>query len=118
MLIADYMRTQAVKRMLRLVYGNPDRIFTLKELLDCAGGGRGLGARHVERLVSAKALLEEERCGNQRNIRLNPDSPLYAELHCLSQDDDSSHQRNEPPLGRLDNHYRGSTVRSSVSPWR
>ncbi|MBO4121269.1 nucleotidyltransferase domain-containing protein [Cupriavidus gilardii] len=81
--LADFMFSPGVQRVLARVYGEPMRTFTLSELIEHAGGGRGNGQRHIQRLLDAGVLSEEPRRGKQRVIRANTDFALYPELQSI-----------------------------------
>ncbi|QQE06200.1 nucleotidyltransferase domain-containing protein [Cupriavidus sp. ISTL7] len=81
--LADFIFAPAVQRVLARVYGEPTRTFTLSELIEHAGGGRGNSQRHVQRLIDAGVLSEQPRRGNQRVIRANTAFALYPELQSI-----------------------------------
>ena len=70
------------KKILRLFFGQPERSYTISELIDLADAGSGAVQREVERLT-ASGLLKADSVGRQKRYRANPDSPIYAELHSL-----------------------------------
>lgn len=80
----DFLFTPSVQRVLGLALTQPDRAFTLAELLREAGSGRGSTQLQIERLVSAGVLVEEPRRGRQRSIRANTEFFLYPELSSIA----------------------------------
>lgn len=70
------------KKILRLLFGQPERSYTISELIDLAGAGSGAVQREVERLYSS-GLLKADSVGRQKQYRANPDSPIYSELYSL-----------------------------------
>jgi predicted nucleotidyltransferase len=78
--IADFLFPPPVQKVLSLVFAAPERTFMFTELIDRAGGGRGNGQRHVQRLIDAGVLKELPRRGHQRTIHANRDFALYPEL--------------------------------------
>nr|WP_274389460.1 nucleotidyltransferase domain-containing protein [Paraburkholderia tagetis] len=58
----------------------PDRSFTLQELLRLADSGRGSAQKQIDRLVEVGVLREDARRGRQRSIRANTEFTLYPEL--------------------------------------
>jgi uncharacterized protein len=76
----DFLFTPSVQRVLKATLGQPERAFTLQELLESAATGRGSTQLQIERLLHAGVLLEEPRRGRQRSIRANTAHFLYPEL--------------------------------------
>ncbi|MDO8275832.1 MAG: nucleotidyltransferase domain-containing protein, partial [Serpentinimonas sp.] len=71
MSIADFMFTPSLQRVLGATLLQPERSFTLQELLRLADSGRGGAQKQVDRLVQVGVLKEEARRGRQRSIRAN-----------------------------------------------
>ena len=80
MSLADFLFTRGLQRVLGATLVNPDRSFTLQELLRLADSGRGSAQEQVDRLVEAGVLREDARRGRQRSIRANTEFALYPEL--------------------------------------
>lgn len=80
----DYLFTPTMQRVLGAVLLQPDRSFTLQELLRFADAGRGSAQQQIDRLVEAGVLTEEPRRGRQRSIRANADYFLYDELRRIA----------------------------------
>lgn len=73
-----------MQRVLSTVLAQPDRSFTLQDLLRRAAAGRGSAQQQIDRLVDAGVLLDEPRHGRQRNIRANTEFFLYPELRSIA----------------------------------
>ena len=80
MSLADFLLTPGLQRVLGATLLQPDRSFTLRELLQLANSGRGSTQKQVDRLVEAGVLREGARRGRQRSIRANTEFILYPEL--------------------------------------
>lgn len=80
MSLADFLFTPGLQRVLGATLLQPNRSFTLQELLRLADSGRGSAQKQVDRLVEAGVLKEDARRGRQRSIRANTDFILYPEL--------------------------------------
>jgi uncharacterized protein len=80
----DFLFTPTVQRTLAAVLVNPERSFTLQDLLRKAATGRGSAQQQIDRLVAAGVLVEEPRRGRQRSIRANTEYFLYAELRSIA----------------------------------
>ncbi|WP_296661751.1 nucleotidyltransferase domain-containing protein [Paraburkholderia sp.] len=80
MSLADFLFPPGLQRVLGATLLQPDRSFTLRELLRLAENGRGSTQKQVDRLVEIGVLLEDARRGNQRSIRANPEFIFYPEL--------------------------------------
>ena len=80
----DFLLTPGMQKVLGLVFGDPQRSFTLNELLAHAGGGRGSSQHQIERLIAAGVLEEEPRRARQRCIKANTGYFLYPELRSIA----------------------------------
>lgn len=80
----DFLFTPTLQRVLGATLGEPARYFTLKELMERAGAGRGGAQLQINRLVESGVLTEAPRQGNQRRIRANTDHFLYPELRSIT----------------------------------
>ncbi len=78
--LANFLFTPGIQRVLTATLLQPDRSFTLQELLRLADSGRGSTQKQVDRLVEVGVLQEDARRGRQRSIRVNTDFVLYPEL--------------------------------------
>ncbi len=76
----DFLFTPSVQKVFELMFADPERSFTLNELLAQAGGGRGGGQRQIEKLLAAGVFEEGPRRARQRSIKVNTEFFLYPEL--------------------------------------
>lgn len=81
--LADALFTPVQRRVLGLVFGQPDRAFQSAELIRLARGGVGAVHRQLKRLVEAE-LVTVTRTGNQKHYQARRDSPIFEELHGLA----------------------------------
>ncbi|HET7223497.1 MAG TPA: MarR family transcriptional regulator [Rhodanobacteraceae bacterium] len=77
--LADALFTTTQQRVLGALYGNPQRSFTVSELIASTGAGSGAVQRELAKLV-ASGLLTMQPIGNQKHYRANPVAPIHAEL--------------------------------------
>ena len=77
--LADALFTQTQQRVLGLLFGQPQRSFTVSDVIATAGTGSGAAQRELTKLA-ASGLLTVQPVGNQKRYQANPDSPVYAEL--------------------------------------
>ena len=77
--MADALFTGTQQRVLSLLFGQPDRSFFTRELIDLARGGRGAVQRELARLHES-GLIVQTVLGNQKHYQANADSPIFAEL--------------------------------------
>lgn len=80
----DFLFTPTLQRVLGVTLAQPERSFTLQELLRAAAAGRGSAQQQIDRLVGAGVLMEEPRRGRQRSIRANTSYFLYPELRAIA----------------------------------
>ena len=77
---ALYGRTR--QAVLRLFFGQPDRRFLQKEVIQRIGLGSGAVQRELERLSRAELLVRTVE-GRQTYFQANPRSPVFEELRGL-----------------------------------
>jgi predicted nucleotidyltransferase len=77
--MADALFTTTQQRVMALLFGQPERSFFTKELIDLAGGGSGAVQRELGRLQQS-GLIVQTRVGNQKHYHANGSSPIFAEL--------------------------------------
>lgn len=77
--LADALFTKTQQRVLRVLFGQPDRSFYATELIRQAATGSGAAQRELARL-EASGLIVARRIGNQKHYQANAKSPLFAEL--------------------------------------
>jgi predicted nucleotidyltransferase len=81
--VADALFSGTQQRVLALLFGQPERSFFTKELIDLAGGGSGAVQRELARL-QASGLIVQTVLGNQKHYRANADAPIFAELRGIA----------------------------------
>ena len=81
--VADALFTTTQQRVLSLLFGQPERSFFTKELIDLAGGGSGAVQRELGRLQQS-GLIVQTQVGNQKHYQANADAPIYAELRGIA----------------------------------
>ena len=69
------------RRVLGLLFGQPQRRFQSAELIRMAGSGTGATYRLMTRLATV-GLITTERVGNQKHYQANADSPVFGEQGC------------------------------------
>lgn len=79
MSIATALFSDSQSRVLRWLFGQPEREFHLSELRRLTGLGSASLQRELNRLAEA-GLVRSERVGNLRRFQANPQSPVYGEL--------------------------------------
>ena len=77
--LSDALFTTTQQRVLGCLFGQPDRSFTVSELIQTTGAGSGAVQREIARLAGS-GLLTVEPVGNQKRYRADPVSPIHAEL--------------------------------------
>jgi predicted nucleotidyltransferase len=80
----DFLFSKGMQKVLSQVYADPERDFTLSDLLANAPGGRGNNQRHIENFLDVGVLVEGERRGRQRCIKANKEYFLYEELRSIA----------------------------------
>src|SRR6476661_1071140 len=77
--LADALFTKTQQRVMRVLFGQPERSFYASELIRDAGTGSGAAQRELARLEGS-GLISARRIGHQKHYQANPASPLYSEL--------------------------------------
>src|SRR5687767_979046 len=77
--LADALFTKTQQRVLRVLFGQPERSFYASELIRDAGTGSGAAQRELARLEES-GLIVAHRIGNQKHYQANAASPLFSEL--------------------------------------
>ena len=80
--LSDALFTTTQQRVLGCLFGQPERSFTVSELIQTTGAGSGAVQREVARLAGS-GLLTVEPVGNQKRYRADPASPIHTELVSL-----------------------------------
>ena len=83
MSIATALFSDSQSRVLRWLFGQPERGFHLSELRRLTGLGSASLQRELNRLADA-GLVNADRVGNLRRFQANDKSPVYAELLALT----------------------------------
>lgn len=79
MCLLDAFIPQREQLLIRALVLNPDRSFSVNDLVRVGGGSRSAAATIIERFTKS-SLLTERRVGNQRRLQFNLDWPLAQEL--------------------------------------
>jgi predicted nucleotidyltransferase len=74
--------TPPQSKVLEWVFGQPERWYHIQELMRLTSLASASLQREVKRLHVA-GLVVEERIGNLRRVKANPDSPVFADLTSL-----------------------------------
>jgi predicted nucleotidyltransferase len=77
--LADALFTKTQQRVLRVLFGRPERSFYASELIRDAGTGSGAAQRELARLEGS-GLIVARRIGHQKHYQANTASPLFSEL--------------------------------------
>jgi predicted nucleotidyltransferase len=83
MSIATALFTDSQTRVLRWLFGQPERGYHINELLRLTGLGSASLQRELKKLAEA-GLVRSERVGNLRRFQANAESPVYGELVALT----------------------------------
>jgi len=83
MSIAEALFTESQTRVLRWLFGQPERGYHINELLRLTGLGSASLQRELKKLAEA-GLVRSERVGNLRRFQANAESPVYGELVALT----------------------------------
>jgi len=77
--LATALFTRTQQQLLSLLFGQPQRSFYLRELIESAGIGRGTVQRELEKMTAAE-LISVKKIGNQKHYQANPQCPIYEEI--------------------------------------
>lgn len=77
--LADALFTTTQQRVLGLLFGQPQRSFTISELIAATGTGSGAAQRELAKLADS-GLLTVQPVGNQKHYQANPYAPVFEEL--------------------------------------
>jgi len=80
--IADALFSSTQQRVLGLLYGQPERSFTLSELISLASAGSGAVQREIDRLAQSGLVVVESSAG-RKHVQANAAAPVFAELRGL-----------------------------------
>lgn len=82
--ISEVLFSGIQRKVLALLFGEPDRTFYASEIEKRCKTGRGALQRELERLTGA-GILSMTRSGAQKHYRANKASPIYEELQGIVQ---------------------------------
>lgn len=82
--ISEVLFSGVQRKVLALLFGEPDRSFYASEIEKRCKTGRGALQRELERLTGA-GILSMTRSGAQKHYRANKSSPIHAELQAIVQ---------------------------------
>lgn len=77
--VAGALFTTTQQRVLGLLFGRPDRTYSVSELIALSGSGSGGVQREIAKLA-ASGLVVATPVGNQKRYQANPRSPVHQEL--------------------------------------
>lgn len=77
--LADALFTTSQQRVLGLLFGQPQRSFTVSEVIAATGAGSGAAQREIAKLVDS-GLVTMQPAGHQKHYQANPYAPVYDEL--------------------------------------
>lgn len=77
--LGEALFTKTQRRVLGLLFGNPDRSYYANEIVRYVGAGIGAVQRELERLEAAH-LVTASRIGNQKHYQANHEAPIFEEL--------------------------------------
>ena len=77
--VGDALFTKTQKKVLGLIFGEPEKSYYTNEIIRLVDMGRGTVSRELERLASA-GILKVSREGNQTHYQADASSPIFREL--------------------------------------
>jgi len=77
--LADALFTTGQQRVLGLLFGQPQRSFTVSDIIAATGAGSGAAQREVAKLL-ASGLVTVRPVGNQKHYQANAEAPIHDEL--------------------------------------
>jgi predicted nucleotidyltransferase len=80
--LSEALFSKTQRRVLALLFGNPDRSYYANEIVRAVGAGVGAVQRELQGLADA-GLVTVSRLGNQKHYRANPGSPIFEELRSI-----------------------------------
>lgn len=81
--LGEVLFTKTQRRVLGLLFGNPDRSFYSNEITRFADAGVGAVHRELARL-EASGLVTTNKIGNQKHYQANRGSPIFHELRGIA----------------------------------
>jgi hypothetical protein len=80
--IADVLFSKVQQRVLRLLFGQPDRSFYTNEIIRLTHSGTGAVQRELAKLESV-GLITMKQAANQKLYQVNRDAHLFSELRSI-----------------------------------
>lgn len=77
--LGEALFTTTQRKVLGLLYGQPDKTFYVNEILRRTGMGVATIKRELERMTVA-GILRMSKVGNQHHYQANPQCPIFGEL--------------------------------------
>lgn len=77
--LGDALFTTTQKRVLGLLYLQPEQSFYTKQILRLTGMGVATIKRELDRMLAA-GILQMNKIGNQHHYQANPECPIFQEL--------------------------------------
>ena len=77
--LIDALFTSTQQRVLSLLFGQPDRSFSTRELIELTESGAGAVQRELRRLADARFVVMTKQ-GNQKHVQANRAAPVFGEL--------------------------------------
>ncbi len=77
--LSDALFTATQQRVLACLFGQPDRSFSVSELIELSRSGSGAVQREIARLAGS-GLVTVEPFGKQKRYQANANAPIYSEL--------------------------------------
>lgn len=112
--LADALFTRTQQRVLRVLFGQPERSFYASELIRHAGTGSGAAQRELARLEE-RGLIVAKRIGNQKHYQANAASPLFSELRNIVLKTVGLAEPLRDALKRVSSSIRAAFVHGSVA---
>lgn len=81
--LAEALFSKVQRRVLGVLFGNPDRSFYANEIIGLARSGTGAVQRELARLEAA-GIVRASRVGKQKHYQANAHSPLFQELRGIA----------------------------------
>ena len=80
--LSEALFSKTQRRVLALLFGNPERSYYANEIVRAAGAGVGAVQRELQGFAES-GLVTVSRIGNQKHYRANPHSPIFEEMHSI-----------------------------------
>lgn len=80
--LADALFSSTQRKVLALLFGQPERSYYTNEIIERVGAGSGAVQRELQKLREA-GLVRTWQSGRQNYYQADPDSPLFEELRSI-----------------------------------